>query len=128
MGIPFKSHLATRQVNKLAGGNTATITQYAEDTQDISYGDFSYIKTNTTITVVLSFITNTREPFDRKGELGHYFNMHVEFFTADTLPSGIGDPVDKAPTLAHGGHDYEVMDVEVAQNGLSRLLCYRKRV
>lgn len=125
-GIPFRSHLATRQVQKL--GTAATLTTWTSSSQD-SHGDEEYVPLVIyPLTVVLSFVTNTREPFDRHNELGHYDNMHVEFFTTDPLPTDIGNPVDKNATLAHSGYDYEITDIEVAQNGLSRLIGYRKRV
>lgn len=126
MGMPFISHLATRQLSKL--GTAAVLTTWTSSATD-EYGDEQYVALATyDLTVVLSFVTNTREPFDRSGVLGHYDNMHVEFFTTDTLPTDIGNPVDKNATLAHSGYDYEITDVEVAQNGLSRLIGYRKRV
>lgn len=126
MSIPFVSHLATRQVKKL--GTSAVLTTWESSTVD-SHGDDQYVPLATyDLTVVLSMITNTREPFDRSNALGHYDNMHVEFFTADTIPTDISNPVDKNSTLAHSGYDYEITDVEVAQNGLSRLIGYRKRV
>lgn len=125
MGLPFKSHLATRQVAQL--GTPAVLTTYAVASQD-SHGDDQHTSTDYDITVVLSQITNTREPFDRSGPLGHYYNMHVEFFTADTLPSNLNDPTAEPATMTHGGHSYTIMDFENAQNGLQRLICYRKRV
>lgn len=123
-GIPFRSLMATRQVKRL--GQPATLTTYAVSGQDAE-GDDQYTTTTYSLTVIPSVITNTREPFDRRGELGHYLNMHMEFFTTDTIPTA-NTAVGKTMNLEHEGLHYEVLEIEQSQIGITRLICYRQRV
>jgi len=123
-GIPFRSRqMALYQMSKL--GDPATLRQYTESTPD-SYGDDTYTVVTNEITVIISTVTNTRMPFDRRGELGHYYMMQVEFFTMDdvTIPNF---SVDTPPTLTHKGLEYEVSEIEDSQIGLLRLMAYRRR-
>lgn len=114
-----------RQVARL--GIPAVLTRYTISGQD-AYGDDEHTTVTSNITVVLSYVTNTRIPFDRRGTpLGHYQNMHVEFFTTDEIPSDLTDPVEKLPTLTAGGNVYEIVDQETSQIGLYRLVGYRRR-
>lgn len=122
-GIPFRTTMAPRQIKRL--GQPATFTTYTVSGQD-SHGDDTYDTTDYNITVTPSVITNTREPFDRRGELGHYLNMHMEFFTTDTIPTS-NTAVDKPPTMTHDGLNYEVLEIEVSQTGITRMLAYRRR-
>ena len=126
-GIGFRSLLASRQTTRLSDGVSATFTVWEEDGTYDTHGDANYSKTEYEITVVPSRVTNTREPFDRRGELGHYLNMHMEFFTTDTIPTD-NTAVDKPPTLTHKGHEYQVLEIEDSQIGIIRMLVYRKRV
>lgn len=122
--IPFKSQLALRQLNAL--GEDATLIEYAEGTTD-AHGDIAYVPTSRAVVVVPSTATNTRLPFVRRGELGNYYMMQMEFFMSDEFEPP-NTAVDKPPVLIHEGLEYEITESENAKNNLVRLMGYRKRV
>ena len=124
-GIPFRSReMARYQINRL--GDPATLTQYTEDSVD-AYGDTTHTTTVDEITVVISTVTNTRMPFERKGELGFYYMMQVEFFTMDDV-SIPNTATGKPSTLVHKDLEYEITEVEDSKIGMLRLMGYRRRV
>lgn len=129
MSIPFKPRLAQYQVDRLS--SPAVLTTYVESTAD-SYGDESYVETTYNINVIISTVTNTRMPFVRRGTLGHYYMMQVEFFTMDSIPTGAiptdNTATDKPPTLVHANLEYEITEIEDSGVGVIRLIGYRKRV
>lgn len=123
-GIPLRSRqMAQYQMDKL--GDPATLVHYAESTPDV-YGDDTYTKVVNEITVIVSTVTNTRMPFDRQGELGHYYMMQVEFFTMDDIEMP-NTSTEKPPTLTHKNLEYEITETEDSQIGLLRLMAYRRR-
>lgn len=122
--IPFRSNeLARRQLNAL--GDPATLKQYTISGQDV-YGDDEYTLQTNDITVILSTVTNTRVPFERRGDLGFYYVMQVEFFTMDDVPVP-NTATEKPPTLTHKGLEYEILEVEDSQIGILRFVAYRRR-
>jgi hypothetical protein len=124
MTIPFKSNMALRQIGKL--GEPAVIVEFAVSGKD-SQGDDLYTETRTDVEVVPSTSTNTRLPFIRRGELGNYYMMQMEFFMSDVYEKP-NTAVDRMPVLIHEGLEYEIMESENAKNNLIRILGYRKRV
>jgi len=124
MSFAFRNYSADRQISKL--GEPATLIEYAVSGQD-AHGDDSYTTTSTEITVIPSTSTNTRLPFVRKGELGNYYMMQMEFFMSDAYETP-NTAVDRPPVLVHDNLQYEITESENAKNGVVRLLGYRKRV
>lgn len=124
MTIPLKSTMALRLIGQI--GEPAVLVESAVSGQD-SQGDDQYTYTRRDVTVIPSTSTNTRLPFIRRGELGNYYTMQVEFFMSDEyeIPNTAVDPL---PVLEHDGSEYEIMETENAKNNLIRLLGYRKRV
>lgn len=123
-GIPLRSRrMAQYQMDRL--GDPATLTQFTPSTPD-AYGDDTYTEQVDEITVIISTVTNTRLPFERRGELGHYYVMQVEFFCMDdvAIPN---TAVGKPPNLLHKGLKYEIIEIEDSQIGLLRLIGYRRR-
>ena len=124
MSIAFKSQLALRQVNKL--GEPATLVEFTEGAVD-EHGDIAYSSTSRDVVVVPSTATNTRLPFVRRGELGNYYTMQMEFFMSDVYETP-NTAVEMPPVLVHDGSEYEITESESAKNNLVRLMGYRKRV
>lgn len=120
----LRSQLLKRQIAKY--GKPAVLTRYTDNGQD-SYGDTQYTKQTDNLTVIISTATNTRMPFIRMGELGHYYMMQVEFFALDTIIP-VNTAVDKPSTLLHEGLTYEITEIEPAEPiGAIRLIGYRER-
>lgn len=124
MGIPFKSTMSLRLIDQI--GEPAVIVEFAVSGQD-SQGDDLYTETRQDVTVIPSTSTNTRLPFIRRGELGNYYMMQMEFFMSDVYEKP-NTAVDLMPVLIHDGLEYEIMESENAKNNLIRILGYRKRV
>lgn len=109
-------------------GDPATLTMYTANGVD-SQGDTVWTETTYDFEYCIpSTSTNTRLPFDRRGELGHYYMMQLEFFVLDNVVIPENTAVDKPPVLTHKGLDYEVMEMENSKIGAIRFLVYRKRV
>jgi len=109
-------------------GDPATLTMYTENGVDV-HGDNLYTETTYEFDYCIpSTSTNTRMPFDRRGELGHYLMMQLEFFVLDDVVIPPNTAVEKPPVLTHKGLDYEVMEIEDSKIGAIRFLTYRKRV
>lgn len=111
-------------------GSDATLRTWTEGAPD-TYGDTTYVATDQTLTVIKSYTTNTRMPFIRRGELGNYLMMQVEFFTMDEVDCTIITPpntaVDKPPVLIHASLEYEIMETEDSGIGVIRFITYRTR-
>lgn len=129
MTIPLKPRLVDYQIDKL--GKLATFKEYVRSGVD-SYGDEQYTITETTLKVIISLVTNTRMPFQRRGELGHYYMIQVEFFAKDTdedgnafAPSNFA--TERPPELIHEGLTYEITEFEDSGIGTIRLIGYRER-
>jgi len=124
MTIPFKNNMALRMIDKL--GEPAVLVEFAVSGQD-SYGDDLYTETRRDVEVIPSTATNTRLPFVRRGELGNYYTMQVEYFMSDVYEPP-NTAVDPMPVLIHDSLEYEITESENAKNGLIRIMGYRKRV
>ena len=124
MTIPLKSNMALRLIGQI--GEPAVIVEFAVSGQD-SHGDDQYTETRQNVEVIPSTSTNTRLPFIRRGELGNYYMMQMEFFMSDEYEKP-NTAVDRMPVLIHENLEYEIMESENAKNNLIRILGYRKRV
>lgn len=116
--------MALRMIDKL--GEPAVLVEFAVSGQD-SQGDDLYTETRRDVEVIPSTSTNTRLPFIRRGELGNYYMMQVEYFMSDEYEPP-NTAVDPMPVLIHDGLEYEITESENAKNNLIRLMGYRKRV
>lgn len=109
-------------------GDPATLTVFTENGVD-SHGDTQWTETVYNFDYCIpSDTTNTRMPFDRRGELGHYYMMQMEFFVLDDVYIPQNTSVDKPSVLTHLGLEYEITEIENSKIGSLRLIGYRKRV
>jgi hypothetical protein len=129
MTIPLRPRLLEYQIDKL--GKDATFVEYTRSGVD-SYGDEQYTTTEIPLKVIISTTTNTRMPFQRSSELGHYYMMQVEFFARDKDENGdaFNPPnfaTKRPPELVHEGLTYEITEFEDSGIGAIRLIGYRER-
>lgn len=107
-------------------GDDATLRSWVEGAADV-YGDPIFTSTDTPITVVKSFVTNTRVPFRRTNELGESRVMDYEFFCKEsvTIPD---THQENPPHLIHEGNTYRILDKEPSKIGIQRLIVELLRV
>ncbi len=129
MPTTYKPKMLSYQIDKL--GILSTLVEYVKSGLD-SYGDETYTKTLTTVKAIRSVVTNTRMPFQRRGELGHYYMMQVEFFLKDVDEDGntistANSSVARPRELIYENNTYEVTEIEDSGIGAIRLISYRER-
>jgi len=129
MTIPVQPKLLAYQIDKL--GIDSTLVDYVKSGIDV-YGDEQYTKTLRTVKAIKSTVTNTRMPFQRRGELGHYYMMQVEFFTKDVDENGdvlnlTNTATGRPREFIYEGLTYEITEIEDSLMGALRLIAYRER-
>ena len=113
-----------RQIDQL--GDDATLRSWTEGAAD-TYGDPVWSETDIPITVLKSYVTNTRVPFRRTSQLGESRVMDYEFFckSSVTIPEM---HQEKPPHLIHGGLTYRILDKEDSKIGVQRLIVELLRI
>lgn len=107
-------------------GDDAVLRTWTQGADD-EYGDATYTATDTDITVVRSFVTNTRVPFRRDNAGGESRVMDYEFFckSSVTIPE---THQEYPPHLIHNGLTYRILDTEDSKLGGQRLIVELLRV
>lgn len=108
-------------------GQKATLREFTA-AGETETGKTKYTTTETEITVIRSFVTNTRTPFIDQTPGGEQRIGDYEFYVLeDEWPDVDLLPVDKLPQIDFGGVTYEIQEQETPGIGVTRLVARKHR-